>query len=179
MLHIATSNGVMDWHKYPKSRTLIRIRQPETLDSIKCHTFPGLGGKTLDILLHDLTLQFWRVEGFNWDAGPQNQFFCDTGPACACTSPPDLHTSTSTWRLAEALPDCFFSQHHWLWQAICLATGPGPPIRLSGAGPVSLSWQDDVNWTATSQVAGSSSIEPGFEPPHQRLQALLRCRSRL
>jgi hypothetical protein len=31
--------------------------QPETLDSIKCHTFPGLGGKTLDILLHNSTLQ--------------------------------------------------------------------------------------------------------------------------
>ena len=25
---------------------------------MKCHTFPGLGGKTLDILLHDPTLQF-------------------------------------------------------------------------------------------------------------------------
>jgi hypothetical protein len=26
----------------PKSRASIRIQQPETLDSIKCHTFPGL-----------------------------------------------------------------------------------------------------------------------------------------
>ncbi len=43
--------------KYPKSRTSIRMRQPETLDSIKCHTFPGLGGKALDILVHDSTLQ--------------------------------------------------------------------------------------------------------------------------
>jgi hypothetical protein len=43
---------------------LIRIRQPETLDSIKCHTFPGLGGKTLDILLHDSTLQFLKSEMF-------------------------------------------------------------------------------------------------------------------
>jgi hypothetical protein len=44
----------MDWQKYPKSRTSIKTRQPETLDSIKCHTFPGMGGRTLeDILLHD------------------------------------------------------------------------------------------------------------------------------
>ena len=61
---ISTSNGFMDWNKYPKSRTLIRIRHPETLDSIKCHTFPGLGGKTLDILLHDSTLQFLKSEMF-------------------------------------------------------------------------------------------------------------------
>ncbi len=59
MLHIAMSHWSMDWHKYPKSRTSIRIRPPETLDSIKCYTFPGLGGKTLDILLHNSTLQFF------------------------------------------------------------------------------------------------------------------------
>ncbi len=48
----------MDWQKYPKSSTSIRIRQPETLDSIKCHTFPGMGGRILeDILMHDSTLQ--------------------------------------------------------------------------------------------------------------------------
>jgi hypothetical protein len=45
----------MDWQKYPKRRTSIRIRQPETLDSIKCHTFPGMGGRAFDILLHTLT----------------------------------------------------------------------------------------------------------------------------
>ena len=61
MLHIAVSNRFMDCHKYPKSRTSIRIQQPEILDSIKCHTFPGMGGKTLDILLHDSTLQFFFV----------------------------------------------------------------------------------------------------------------------
>ncbi len=55
---------IMDWHKYPKSRTLIRIRQPETLDIIKCLTIPGSGGKTLDILLHDSTLQFLKSEMF-------------------------------------------------------------------------------------------------------------------
>ena len=43
-------------------------------------------------------------------------------------------------------------QHHWLRQAICRATGPGPPILLSGAGPVSLSWQD-VNCTATGHLS--------------------------
>ena len=61
MQHIATSNGSMDWHKYPKSRTSIRLGQPETLDSIKYHTFPGFRGKTLDILWHDSTLQFFCV----------------------------------------------------------------------------------------------------------------------
>ena len=45
------------------------MQQPETLalDSIKCHTFPGLGGKALDILVHDSTLQnkiVPRVKGF-------------------------------------------------------------------------------------------------------------------
>ncbi len=49
MQHIATSNGSMDWHKYPKSRTSIRIGQPETLDSIKCHTFPGFRDKSLGV----------------------------------------------------------------------------------------------------------------------------------
>ncbi len=31
---------------------IIRIRQPETLGSIKCHNFTGLGGRTLGVLLH-------------------------------------------------------------------------------------------------------------------------------
>jgi hypothetical protein len=39
----------------------IRIRQPETLDSIKCHTFPGMGGRTLDILLHTLNSSIFCV----------------------------------------------------------------------------------------------------------------------
>jgi hypothetical protein len=52
----------MDWYKYPKSRTSIRIQQPKTLGSIKCNTFPGLGGKTLDILLHDLPLQLFFAQ---------------------------------------------------------------------------------------------------------------------
>jgi hypothetical protein len=31
-----------------------KVYFPETLDSIKCHAFPGMGGRTLkDILLHD------------------------------------------------------------------------------------------------------------------------------
>ena len=59
-----SSNRFMDWHKYPKSRTSIRIQQPETLDSIKCHTFPGMGGKTLDILLHNSALQFFLCQRF-------------------------------------------------------------------------------------------------------------------
>ncbi len=52
----------MEWQKYPKSRRSIRMWQPETLDNINCHTFPGMGDKTLkDILLHDPTLQFFFV----------------------------------------------------------------------------------------------------------------------
>ena len=45
-------------------------------------------------------------------------------------------------------------EHHWLLQAQagCRATGQGLPIRLSGAVPVSLSWQD-VNCTATSHLS--------------------------
>ena len=43
-------------------------------------------------------------------------------------------------------------EHHWLQQAGCRATGPGLPIRLSGAAPVSLSWQD-VNCTATGHLS--------------------------
>ena len=61
MLHIATSNGFMDWQKYPKRRKSIRILQPETLDSIKRHTFPVMGGRTLDFPLHDPALQFLFV----------------------------------------------------------------------------------------------------------------------
>jgi hypothetical protein len=48
----------MDWHKYPKSRKSIRIQQPETLYIITCHTFPGLGGKTLDIARLDSSIFF-------------------------------------------------------------------------------------------------------------------------
>ncbi len=54
----------MDWQKYPKSKKSIRIRQPETLDCIKCSTFPGMGGSTLYIILHDSTLQFFCAKDF-------------------------------------------------------------------------------------------------------------------
>ncbi len=87
MLHIETSNWFMDWQKYPKSKMSIRIWQHETLDSVKCHTFPGLRSKTLDILLHYFHF-FFCAKGFNWDTGPHKQFYCDTSPVCACTSPP-------------------------------------------------------------------------------------------
>ena len=74
-------------------------------------------------------------------------------------------------------------EHHWLLQAQagCRATGPGLPILLSGAVPVSLSWQD-VNCTATSHLSSRwlFRLSPSGQsvPPHQRLQALLRCPSR-
>ena len=61
MLHIATSNEFMDWQKYPKRKKSIRIRQPETLHCIKCPTFPGMRGSTLDILLHDFQFFFAKV----------------------------------------------------------------------------------------------------------------------
>jgi hypothetical protein len=52
----------MDWQEYPKSRMSIRTLQRETLDSIQFHTFPGIGGRTLeDILLHNSTLQNFFV----------------------------------------------------------------------------------------------------------------------
>ena len=47
MRHIVTSKWFMDQQKYPKSRMSIRIWQSETLDNIRCHTFPGMGGRTL------------------------------------------------------------------------------------------------------------------------------------
>ena len=61
MLHIATSNEFMDLQKYPKRKNSIRIRQPETLHCIKCPTFPGMRGSTLDILLHDFQFFFAKV----------------------------------------------------------------------------------------------------------------------
>jgi hypothetical protein len=33
----------MDWQKYPKSRKAIRIKQPQTLESKECPTFPEMG----------------------------------------------------------------------------------------------------------------------------------------
>ncbi len=78
MLHIAMSNWFMDWQKYLKSKMSIRIQQPERLDSTNCHTFPGSGSRTLDILLHDSTLQFFCAKGFNWDTCPRKQFYCYT-----------------------------------------------------------------------------------------------------
>jgi hypothetical protein len=60
----------------------------------------------------------------------------------------------------DAWPKAASGQHHWLRQVGCQATGPGKPILLSGAGPVSLSWPG-VNCTAaTFQVAGCSTIRP-------------------
>jgi hypothetical protein len=105
MTHIVTPNWFMDWQKYPKSKMSIRIWQPETLDRIKCHTFPGLGSRTLDILLllHDFQFCFC-AKGFNWVTCPLKQFNCDTCPGPVCARQSDSRTSKSTWRLAEG---CF------------------------------------------------------------------------
>ena len=145
MQHIETSNGSMDWHKYPKSRTSIRTGQPETLDSTKCHTFPGFRGKTLDILWHDSTLQFFFVPNVLIEMPAYTNSFIVIParllPASlTCIRPSQL----------DAWPKADSGQHHsgWLRQAGCRASGPGPPIRVSSAGPVSLSRQG-VSCTAT------------------------------
>ena len=52
-------------------------------------------------------------------------------------------------------------EHHWLRQAGCRATGPDPPVRLSGAGQVSLSRQG-VNCTATGHLSLSRLLKPLF-----------------
>ena len=94
MLHIATSNGFMDWQKYPKRRKSIRILQPETLDSIKRHTFPVMGGRTLDFPLHYPALQFFFVPNVLIEMPAHTNSFivlCNglksDFMACACTSP--------------------------------------------------------------------------------------------
>ena len=50
MLHILTSNWFVHWQKYPKSKKLIRILQPETLNCIKCPTFPEMGSSLLGLV---------------------------------------------------------------------------------------------------------------------------------
>jgi hypothetical protein len=154
MLHIAMSNGSMDWHKFPKSRTSIRILQPKTLDSIKCHTFPGLGGKSLDILLHYSPLQlFFAPNVLTEMSAHTNSYIVIQARlvhASACQS--DLHKFKSTWRLAKG---CFTPtslaptgrlQRYW----------PGPayqPIQFCHC------WMSSAQQPATFQVVSCSSIE--------------------
>jgi hypothetical protein len=116
MRHIVTSNWFMDWQKYPKSRTSIRIRQAETLDSIKCHTFPGMGGRTLvpgmggrtlDILLHALNSS--HLNSFIVLCNGVESGFM----ACACTSLP-------VWLGATELTNL----------QVNLTPGPGLRLRL-------------------------------------------------
>jgi hypothetical protein len=85
----------MYWQKYTKNRTSIRTQQPKTLDSIIYHTFPGMGGRTLeDILLHDSTLQNFFVLKVLIEPAHLNSFIvlCNGVEsdfmAYACTSPP-------------------------------------------------------------------------------------------
>ena len=67
MLHIATSKGFMEWQNYPRNRKSIRIRQPETLDSKRCPTVPGMGGCIFSIFLHTslYLFKFCSAKGFN------------------------------------------------------------------------------------------------------------------
>ncbi len=93
--------------KYPKSRTSIRMLQPETLDRIKCHTFPGLGGKALDILVYDSTLQNKIVpwgKGFKIEMPAHtNSFIVIPARLVRVRAGQfDLCTSKSTWRLSKS-----------------------------------------------------------------------------
>ncbi len=54
----------------------------------------------------------------------------------------------------DAWPKATSGQHHWLRQAGCLATGLGPPIRLSSAGTVR-QLRQGVNCTATGHLSSS------------------------
>ncbi len=75
--HIVTSNGFMDWQKFPNSKRPIRIRQPETLDSIKCPTFPGMAGSTSDISFARFNCSiFFCANGFNWDRPTEIVLLC-------------------------------------------------------------------------------------------------------
>jgi hypothetical protein len=85
----------MDWQKYPKSKISIRIGQPETLDSITCHTFPGLGSRAFDILLH--YFQFFFAKVLIETLAHTNNFIVN--PAwfvCALARQSDSRTSKST-----------------------------------------------------------------------------------
>ena len=146
MLHIATSNGFMDWQKYPKRRKSIRILQPETLDSIKRHTFPVMGGRTLDFPLHDPALQFFFVPNVLIEMPAHTNSFivlCNNLKsdfmACACTSPSDseqrnFRTSDSASqlvRIARSGPTRTY--RHW-HRALSAATSP-PPSGLLHSWP--------------------------------------------
>jgi hypothetical protein len=65
----------------------------------------------------------------------------------------------------DAWPKADSGQHHsgWLRQAGCRASGPGPPIRVSSAGPVSLSRQG-VSCTATQCHLSSFNLIAGSAP---------------
>ncbi len=136
VLHIATS-WYMDWQKYPKSRMSIRIQQSETLDSIKCHTFPGLGGRPLDIRLQNSILLFVPKVLIEIQAHTNNFFVFYNGVeydfmACECISQPVwLATSRVLPSQLDAWPKAVSGQHSWLRQAGWRAAGQ--PICLSCA----------------------------------------------
>ncbi len=82
------------------------MEQPETLDSITCHTFPGLGGRAFNVLLYNF--QFFCAKGLVEIPALANNFIVI--PALfeplpgLCVHKPATRTSKSTWRLAEG---CF------------------------------------------------------------------------
>ncbi len=145
----------MDWQKCPKSKMSIKIRQPKTLDSIKCHTFSGLGSRTLDILLHNSTLQLFCAKGFNWNTCPHKQFYCDTGQACACTSPPVLLAYFQLPSQLDAWPKAVSGQDCWLRQAArsgLVGCWPAYLPKQCGCWP-SKTRLVCVNCTATSHLS--------------------------
>ena len=151
MLHIATSNAFMDWQKYPKRRKSIRILQPETLDSIKRHTFPVMGGRTLDFPLHDPALQFFFVPNVLIEMPAHTNSFivlCNglksDFMACACTS---LSRCPTVWLGTTELSSSYSASQlvpiarsgptrtyrHW-HRALSAATSP-PPSGLLHSWP--------------------------------------------
>jgi hypothetical protein len=105
-------------------------------------------GNTLNILLPYSTFQFFSQNVlFQMQAHTTS---CIVRSALlvhaqACQS--DLHSSSTHTSKA-------WGQSHWLQQAGFLATGPGQPILLSCAGPLSLSRQG-VTCTATGHLSSS------------------------
>ncbi len=153
MLHIVMSNVSMDWHKYPKSRKSIRIQQPATLYIIICHTFPGLGGKTLDIARFASSI-FFCAKCFNCDA---NSFIViPAGLVHAEARQSDLpHTSTgkSTWRLAEG---CF--------GPTSLAQTGGLPGYWPGPAYPPIWW-----WPSKSVTLTARRVSTAQQPPFKSL----------
>ncbi len=146
MLHIAMSNWFMDWQKYPKSKMSIRIWQHETLDSIKCHTFPGLGSRTLDILLHNFRIFFVPKVLIEIPAHTNNFIVIPARFVCARASQSDhvLPSQLDAWLKAVSGQHCWGglagfwpvypvrmrAQQDTLSNGLCQLHSNQPPFKL-------------------------------------------------